>query len=190
MPIFIPAAVWYVGTAAFTAVGYFKDEIKNELGKQIGKAAAQSALNARGIPLDLDGPVNHQTITAAINAGVLGDSGLSFTNFFDKDAVKSDLARMAIEKAGEAYGFVGGLGLESILEKILESVLEEVLKQIVDGVGDYIDAAKDLPAAKKAIDRPKYENWNTPVDLSAAGVSNRSRQAKYRANHAKQWVEK
>lgn len=180
----MPAPVAIVGAiAAFIGV-VFKEQIE----EQIGKVAAQGVLDKMNIPLDLSGPVNHETITAAICAGPLGGE-VTFTNFFDREAVKSDLKRIALERAGAAFGYEGGLGIDSVRERIVSEILEEIRGEIESGAGVYLAAAKDMQSAQQVLLLPKDRTgWNDPVDFTPEGIANREYQAKYRANHTKEWT--
>lgn len=174
---------------------FFNEEIRDlgktaarEVGEKAGKAAAQYALQQMGIEIDLDGEVNQQTLTQAVNASpVMG--GVEFTNLFDKEAVKADVKRIALDRAAQAFGYDGGAGVEGIRDKIVSDLIEELKAEKVAG-GPLLLAARDLVATKQAIESKPDLNYNRIRDFSAKGVSNRERQAKYRAGRTKIWVER
>ena len=117
--------------------------------QQIGKVAAQQALEGLGIPLDLDGDVSQETITQAINEGILGGE-MQFRNLFDREMVEADLKRIAIEQAGQAFGFEGGLSIEGIREKLVSQIISEVQENIASAGGEYIDAISIAAGKSKA----------------------------------------
>jgi hypothetical protein len=180
----MPAPLALVGAIAGVIGFFFKESIEAE----VGRIAAQSALDEMGIPLDLSGPVTHETITAAICEGPLRGE-VTFSNFFDKDAVKADLRRIAVERAGQAFGYEGGMGVDAVRERIVGEILDEITEQIEAGAGVYLDAARGLSKLDAVVILPKdASDWNKPVDFSPAGIKNREYQAAYRANHTKKWV--
>jgi hypothetical protein len=160
--------------------------VREDIEDQIGATAARIALAAMGIFLPEDENINQETITKAINQAIGGD--IEFTNLFDKDAVRADVRRMAIKYAETAYGYDGGKGISGLKEKIIADAVAQVRSEIEAGAGEYIDAASDLVAAQEILDYVQREGWNEPKDFSAGGISNRERQAKYRANHKRVWV--
>lgn len=154
---------------------------------EIGKRAAQAVLDGRGIPLNLDGEVNHETITQAINAAVMPE-GVEFSNLFDNDAVKSDVRRIGLAYAAEAYGYEGGLSASQLRERITSEIVREVLDDISAGGGEYMDAALGLVAAQRLIDKPEPKKWNVPRVFTVKAEKNRERQARYRASHKRVWI--
>lgn len=175
-----------VGGIAAVLTFVFRKELEERAATEIGKIAAKNALEKLGIPLDLDGEVNHQTITQAINVGILGGQ-LQFTDLFDRDAVKADIRRMAVEKAGQAFGYDGGLGVAEIKARLVSEILAEVRADMAAGAGPYIDAAHDLQGVLKML-KPRVDDWNAPKNFTQKGVNNRERQAAYRAAHKRKWL--
>jgi hypothetical protein len=164
-------------------------KISQENEDAIGAFAARQAIKLLGIDIDLDGEVSEQSITRAINTSILGGQ-FEFRNLFDREAVKADVRRIAIMKAAEVYGFDGSTGIQGLKEKILADVHSQVRDEIEAGQGDYMAAAPDSAIALSVLEKPKNESYNTPRDFSAKGVSNRARQAKFRANNSRVWVPK
>ncbi len=158
-----------------------------EAGDKVGKVAAQAALDALGIPLDLDGEVSEATITNAINVGVLGGQ-IELTNVFDRDALKADMKRIALEQAAVSFGHDKGAGIEAIRDGLVSELVAEIKVEIEAGAGDYVSASIDSALALRALARDKVEDWNTPKDLSEKGEKNRERQTRYRASHERVWV--
>ena len=153
----------------------------------IEKAAAQAVLDALGVPLDLDGEVNQQTITQAINAAVL-PAGCELTNIFDKQAVQADIKRIALAEAAAAFGFDGPLSADTLRAQITAQISAEVRDQIAQGAGEFIDAAKPLAAVQRLIDRPPPKDWQSPRKFTENAEKNRERQARYRASHTRKWI--
>ena len=145
------------------------------------------ALEKMGIPIDLDGEVSKESITQVINENVLGGQ-LHFTNLFDRDAVRADIKRMALEHAAQNLGYDGGAGIQGIFDGVVTKLIQSMRADLAAGQGDFLGAARDLPEALREIAIKKDENANTPVDFTAAGISNRERQARYRAGKTKVWV--
>lgn len=187
----MPLPAILAGAASVLAAAIVVDDLLTggRVADKVGKKAAQAVLDARGIPLNLDGDVNSQTITIAINKAVMPD-GIEFENLFNKHAVARDLKRIALEHAGEAFGFEGDIDVATLRQQIMTEVTNEVISEIQAGAGDFIDAAKPLVKVQELLDRPPPKSWNTPSDFSAKGVSNRLRQKKYRQRHTRVWVEK
>ena len=159
-------------------------------------AAIKEAFLKMGLDIDPENGINEQTITAAINAGPLGGSGVELTNIFDREAIKRDLRRLALVHAAQQFGIeLHSLETEAVKDAIREYVAELVREEIANG-GDLVDAAPDLVAIVKMIDaaRKGYKNEagetieEKPLLMSEAAINNRERQARYRASHKRRWV--
>ena len=176
--------------AAGSVIGFFVlEEIRQDAMQQIGKVAAQQALEGLGIPLDLDGEVSQETITQAINEGILGGE-MQFRNLFDRGVVEADLKRIAIERAGQAFGFEGGLSIEGIREKLVSQIISEVQENIASAGGEYIDAAQSLASIEDDMTRgkPRVDDWNKIKNFSDKAEKNRARQETYRNQHSRRWI--
>lgn len=186
----MPAPLAVIGVVAGIIGIIGGEKIPREIERRIGRAAAQGVLNKFEIPLDLDGEVNQFTLTEAINAGPLGGE-FAFTNLFDKEAVKADVKRIAVERASSAFGYDSEGGVDAVREKLVSDILNQISDQIEAGGGEFLAAAKDLEATAKIVMKPKpKDDWNAPRNFSKEGIANREYQAKYRASHKKHWVEK
>lgn len=161
--------------------------IKDIALREAGKVAASYVLDKMGIPIDLDGTVNKETISAAICQKLFAGE-LQFSNLFDKDAVKADVKRIVSERAAAQFGFDGAMSVEAVRRLLTSKVLQQVGQEMAAGVGEFVDAAKDLQASVAICLRKHYEDYNTPIDFTKEGISNRERQATYRAAHNKKWV--
>lgn len=191
MPFPLVVAVTAIATGVVNAVVFVKDVAiplaDATVGPAIGRAAAEYVLKERiGISLDLDGEISKKTITEAICRDILGGE-LQFSNLFDRAAVKADVKRIAIEQASQSLGFAGGGSIESIRDQLTNQLLDEIRAEIEAENGAFIEAAKGLASTQALLEKPKKEDWNKPVDFSEKGISNRARQAKYRAAHTRHW---
>lgn len=190
--------------AASLAAPAVKSLITHELRrhhKDIEQWAMQNALEAMGLPIDLETQdFTPQTFTAAINQGLLAGTGVEFTNIFDKYRVKEDLRRIALQRAALAFGVeVKTPTVEGIGEAIRGWLVEQMGSQLEAGSGDLIEAAADLAkvlAVIRAYQKRKQEQPVTtpgggkPLLMTPQAISNRERQARYRASHKKIWVPK
>lgn len=157
--------------------------------RRAGKAAAEHVLEKMGIPIDLSGPVNKEAISAAISEKLFG-SEMTFSNLFDKEAVRADIKRIVSERAASQFGFDGAMSVDAVKQHLTSKVLQQVGEEMAAGSGEFIDAAKDLSTAVAMCERKHYTDYNTPTDFTPEGINNRERQATYRANHNKRWVQK
>lgn len=187
----MPLPAILAGAAAVLSAAMVVDNLLTggRVSDAVGKRAAQAVLDARGIPLDLDGEVSQQTITQAINVAVMPD-GVTFENLFDKLAVKRDVKRMALAYAAESFGFEGSSDPDVLKKKIIEDVMREVRQDIAAGQGEYVDAAKGLALVQRVIDKPEPFDWQKVRNFSNKAEKNRERQERWRASNKRKWVEK
>lgn len=184
----MPAPLAIIGAVAAVITVVGGEKVQRAIENKVGRAVAQGVLDQYGIPLDLDGEVNQFTLTQAINAGPLGGE-FEFTNLFDKEAVKADVKRIAIERASEAFGYDGEGGVDAVRQKLVSDILNQISDEIEAGGGEFLAAAKDLESTAKIVMKPKpKDDWNAPRNFSKEGIANREYQAKYRASHKKHWV--
>lgn len=190
----MPLPAFLAGLASVLAAAMVVDDlvtggrVSDEVGRIVGKKAAQAVLDARGIPLDLDGEVNQFTITAAICAAVAPD-GVVFENLFDKDAVRADLKRIALDYAASTFGYEAGLSPGGLKASIIAGVTEQVKQEISTGAGEYLDAAKGLTKIDKMIAAVPVKDWQAVRNFSKKAELNRGYQETYRANHRRKWIE-
>lgn len=190
----MPLPVALAGLATALAAAMVIDDlvtggrVTDEVGRLVGKKAAQALLDARGIPLDLDGDVNQSTITAAICAAVAPD-GVVFQNLFDKDAVRADVKRIALDYAASTFGYEAGLSPSGLRASIIAGVTAQVREEISSGAGEYLDAAKGLTKIEKMIAAVSDIDWQAPRVFTKKAELNRGYQATYRASHRRTWRE-
>lgn len=194
-----------VGVATAVApedTAQFLGETRKEVGERVGTLFAYLARAKLGLDIPLDDKISKETLTIAINKIIAKNSGLSgapveFANIFDKDAVKSDVKRIGLQKAFETFGYDGGQGVAGLRQKIITDVLGEVHADIAAGLAngpgasEYIAAAKELQQAIKDIAASrKRQAEKQPLDMSPRAVDNRERQRRYAANHTRVWIER
>lgn len=189
---FIPALA---GAAAALVGQDVYDVVKERLGKkfrELGPDLLQGAVDDLGIGLTVDGGMNDETITAAINQTLLGGSGVQLASVFDRKKMVKGFESIAVQKiAGElGLGEVDNLG--AVKGALKTWLVNEVGAQMAAGAGEVIGAA--TPAAKTAamvaLGMDKKEGWNTPRDFTPEGIDNRARQQKYRSTHSRHWVQR
>jgi hypothetical protein len=163
--------------------------ISKENEDAIGSFAMYAVLSSMGLSYTPGDDVNRATLSAKISADIVGGD-VQFSDLFDKEQVAADVRRMAVAKASEMYGYDAGMGLAGLRDKVVSDVLASVREQVAAGEGEYLDAATDSETALRVIESPAKEGWNEPTDFSDKGEKNRERQARYRANHKKVWVER
>lgn len=166
----------------------------------IEKWALSAVFEKMGLPdLMEGGSLNQGAFTDAINEKILGSSGFKFSNLFDRDAIRRDAFKFGVKQAAEE----SGLQLDDVSEQGLKDALKARMVDLVeaeltaDDVGELTQDAKDVweiiqlyKAYKKAAaDGESAENGGRkPLINTPEAVSNRARQAKYRAGHKKAWV--
>lgn len=197
----IAATLGLIGMAANTEVG------RNIIGKAVEsyrgdleKWALEKAFEKMGLRLNAETGFSQEAITQAINAGPLAGTGVELQNIFDRDAVRADMHRLALAKAVESTGLnITGLTVDAMKTALREYVSDKVIEQVGAGGGSIVDAAlplaelvRQIQAANSASDVPPGENpgRQKPTDFSPAGISNRERQATYRAAHKRHWEER
>lgn len=189
----VPAIGAFAGTVAPSVVQAVLEHFRTPLEKW----GLEFAFKNMGFTIDSSNGFSREAITQAINAGPLAGTGVVLTNLFDRDAVRADLKRIALERAVQETGLtVKTLDVEGVKRALKEYIQSRVDQQLAAGGGDLIDAAKplallarDIQAANAPTNTPPGGNpgREQPVDFSEKGVKNRERQARYRANHTRHW---
>lgn len=149
--------------------------------------ALSNAFEAMGLP-DLDKSPNREQFTEAINAHFLAGSEFQLSNAFDAKAVREDAMRYALKKAAHELGVeLGHATVAAMKDALKQWIQDQVKAQIEAGGGTLIDGAKDAPRVMAMIE---YAQSRPPVPgllMTPEAISNRERQARYRANHSKHW---
>lgn len=149
-----------------------------------------------------DFSLDEATITKIVNQklGIKEKLGIEFTNFFDREAIKADLNKLALARVNN---ILGASESEPVITSFSQNSLRNDLrgfmgKQAIEAVGGgssfLIDAngAERIVQAAMKFER-NYEHYKpketdaADLDMTPAGISNRERQARYRANHTKHW---
>lgn len=163
------------------------------------KEVIQAAFTKLGLDIDPEEGINATTITQAINNGPLASTGIELTNIFDREAIKKDMQKLALAYAAQSMGIKPkSLKADDVKDAVREYVSEMVIDEISNGNPEWLEEAKDLVAVVQMISEARrlYKEIEPGVfakpELSnhPAAVSNRERQAKYRANHKRKWEPK
>lgn len=153
----------------------------------LARWAVGAVFEQMGLDLDASEGVNAQTVTKAVNAGPLAGTGIELSDLFDKDAIIRDLTRWGVSKAAESLGLPGG-SVSNIRASLREHLVNEVATQLAAEAGPLLEGAPDAAQVAKIMAAvPPGSGWNEPRDFSPAGVSNRARQARFRASNRKHW---
>lgn len=207
MPVFlIPPAVVAIGAAltalSLSAVGKpLIENIVKSYKKDLEEWALSHAFAAIGIPLTTETGFSREAVTAAINAGPLAGSGVVLTDVFDREAIKSDVKRIALEKAVAETGLeIKGLTVPDLRAALKAYVSNVAREQLESGDGDIVAAAPALVEMLRMIREanksdpagpggtPGYHPGPAvPVDPSPEAEKNRERQARYRGAHTRHW---
>lgn len=179
-----------------------KDEFMRLMAGDLGeleREAIKAGFLKLGMEIDPETGINAQTITEAINAGPLAGTGVELTNIFDRDAVRGDIEKVALAYAAQSFGLeVKSLTVDAVKEALRGEVSRLVREQIADGGGDLVDAAPDLVALVRMIEAAQKAmqtgedgtRQKPPVSMTPEAISNRERQARYRATHKRHWEER
>ena len=157
--------------------------------------ALQNAFEAIGLPELADGAPGRDDFTAAINAKFLAGTDFKLSNAFSRDAVKDDALAYGMRRAAQELGLTLEANTVNGARDALRGwVRDQVAAQIEAGAGDMIQNAPDAPRVLAMIQSyrklgPDGQPAPEPgLDMTPEGISNRLRQAKFRARHKKFWV--
>ena len=164
--------------------------------------ALAQAFEQLGLPnLADEKNVTRESFTRALNAGPLATVGIRLTNVFDKAAVRRDFEQLALATAAREFGIrAKTLTVPALKEALKDYVRERVVEQLGAGGGLLVDNAKELVELArivKAMKKPSPENPDgvypgpkRELKMDAGSISDRARQATYRAKHKRYWVPK
>lgn len=182
------------GNRLSDAVG---DSAMANLRKYRGRVIAGSLEKATGIALQIDddGSISQQSITQAINSKL----NTSFTNIFDREAIKSDLEKLALNKLNQNLGFAPDNPLitsfrdESAIREQIHGFAGRQVQNIIDGQSAPF-LAPDAPqriAAAALGQAGKYTRYipqeANELMMDKKSINNRERQARYRRSHKREW---
>lgn len=191
-PVIATGARWILAGVAAGAGAELKDVIEKravayftEKGEEFLTAAAEKM----GLELSADGHLTDESLTAAVNK-LLEGTGIVIDSILDREALRRGLERLAAERLAADVGAPGVTSLAGVRVALQQWAAVEVVKQYDAESGAIFDGAKPSEFIARVIASPKVEGWNSPTDMSAKGVANRERQAKYRQSHKRTWIEK
>lgn len=164
---------------------------------EIEKWAMAKALEAAGLPDLTSQTLTRESFTKVINENFLAGSDVELSNIFDAQAIKDDLQKAALKRAAKELGLeLRNATIDGMKDAIGEWVRGQVKEQIDGGGGELIDGAKDLArvlviirSVQKEIDENGQPSGVKPLLMTPDAISNRERQAKYRASHKRHWEE-
>lgn len=184
------------GAAAIMAKEAIRVELRHIMSRhrdQIERWALDHALEAAGLPGVDD--LTQEGITAAINESLSGAGvDVQLSNVFSATAVRADFERIALARVASA----AGLSIESptpqaVADGLREWVVQQIRDQVEAGGGDLIDGAPELSELRAIIDAAlaaRERRESMPVSMTPEAISNRERQARYRATHTRHWEER
>lgn len=188
-PLVIAGAAGIVAgvTSAASASRPFVARFLKRHQADIEQWALSNAFEAMGLP-DLDKSPSREQFTEAINAQFLAGSDFQLSNAFDSKAVREDAMRYALKKAAQQLGVeLGHATVNGMKEALKAWVQDQVKAQIEAGAGPLIDGAKDSPRIMAMIEYAQSRPPAPGLLMTPDAISNRLRQAKYRARHTKHW---
>lgn len=161
-------------------------------------AAIKSGFERLGLDIDPEEGITPHAITEAINTGPLAGTGIEFRNIFDKEQVKRDLMKLALQQAAEAYGVKVSGDLDQIKQQLKQEATQRLMDQVGEGAGDWLEVAPDLVEIVRAVNAAVKEGlvdenggFKQPgLYMDEYHVKLRERQARYLANHKRKWVKK
>jgi hypothetical protein len=189
IPLLIAGAASVVGGlySAASASRPFVERYLRRHQPEIEAWALKNAFEALGLP-DLDENPTRADITAAINAKFLAGSGFELSDIFDARAIREDALKMGLRRAAAEVGVpLEAETVQGARDALREWIRGEVVAQLTAEAGDLVDGAKDLPRVLAAIE--EHNNRPDPPGLlmTPEAISNRERQARYRAGKTKHW---
>lgn len=152
--------------------------------------ALSNAFEAIGLP-DLTANPSREDITEAINQKFLAGSGFALTNIFDAHAIREDGLRFALATAADQLGIqVESPTVKGMREALRAWVRSEVVAQLEAGAGSIVDGAADHAGVLAMIQYHQSRPADPGLLMTPEAISNRERQARYRATHSKMWVKR
>lgn len=158
--------------------------------------AIKSAFAKMGLDIDPAEGLTPQNITAAINAGPLAGTGIELTNIFDRNALRSDMEKIALAYAASAFGLeIRSMSVEGIKDAVRSEMSKRLMDQVSEGAGEWLELAPDLVDLAKQLDTAVRaglidgQGRFVPPELSMSEyhIDLRERQARYRARHTRHW---
>lgn len=149
--------------------------------------ALKNAFEAMGLP-DLSESPSRADFTDAINQKFLSGSPLQLSDVFDSRAIREDAMRYAMAKAAADLGIaVESPTVAGVRDALRGWVRSEVVAQLGAEAGDMIEGAADHPRIAGAIAAHNAAPPKPGLLMTPEAISNRERQARYRAGKTKHW---
>jgi hypothetical protein len=152
---------------------------------------------------DDDFSLDEAEITKAINQklDIKASIGIEFSNVFSRDAIKADINKLALARVNFLLGadpenpIIESFNKDSMRANLRGFFGKHAVLAIENGSSGFIGAADVSRIVDAAMTYERhYEKYKAdparPVINTPAAASNRSRQAKYRANHTRHWEPK
>lgn len=187
------------GAVTSTAGKAFLKRQLSRHSEEIEKWALSAVMEQLGLPDLVDGPINRQTFTDAINNNFLSGNEFQLSNVFDPVAVRKDALKYGLVKVADQAGLtlddvsVKGLG-DAIREWVISLIEDELA---MDEAGELLQDARDILEIVQLYRRYKKAqkdgedaggDGKKPLINTPEAISNRERQARYRAKNRKVWV--
>jgi hypothetical protein len=180
--------------AAWAAKDVTQEFIKRKVHAYFNEYADEffaAAAGEMGVELSESGQLTDESLTAVINTKFLAGSGVQIDSLLDRDKLRAGLERVAITKLANEVGVpVGEAQTIGGVKAALQQWAGDQVKVQLDAESGAVfeSAAPSQFIAKVITDAPKTPGWNVATDMTAKGVANRARQAKYRSQHTRTWV--
>lgn len=157
---------------------------------EIEEWALANAFEAMGLP-DLDKSPSRADMTAAINERLLSGSQLQLSDIFDADAIQRDALNFALTKAASDLGLAVDTNSVHGVRDALRGWVRDRVRAEIAGSGDQmISDAKADPSIEERIQWVKDRPPAPGLLMTPEAISNRERQARYRAKFGKMWVKR
>lgn len=206
----MPLPVWLAGfllTLLYKTVDSAIDELKSWMWKNRKALVVKAAKRSLGIDetdlLDFtqdDFSVDEATITKVVNEkmGLKSAIGIEFTNIFSREAIMLDLNKLGLGRLNNILGasddnpIITSFNKDSLRANIRGFMGAQAMEAVTNGSSRIIDSdgANRIVAAAMTYER-NYEQYKAepakPLIMTPAAISNRERQARYRAAHTRHW---
>lgn len=190
------------GGSRSVAASYLKRQLSRN-SEEIERWALSAVFERMGLPDLMGETVNRQSFTNAVNSTFLSGQDFQLSNLFDAQSVRNDAMRYGMlqvaEQAGLQLETVSVAGMKDAIQAWIMQLIEDELT--ADEVGELAEDARDVWEIIQLYKRYKKaeqdgagedggEGGRKPLIQTPEAISNRERQARYRANHRRKWVSK
>lgn len=144
--------------------------------------------------------IDDYEITAAINKkfNIKEKLGIELTNILSRDAIRADLNKLALARVNFMLGaspdnpIIESFNKDSMRSNLRGFMGKQAVLAIQNGGSNLIAAADVSRIVDAAMTYERnYAKYKAepakPLMMTPSAISNRSRQAKYRANHTRHW---